>query len=284
MGTADAQRNELGEFLRTRRAELTPADVGLPDSGALRRVPGLRREEVAQLAAISTDYYTRVEQGRLKASEPVVAALARALRLNEDQTVYLRGLATKRGGRAPRRPAQRVRPQLQRLLDLLSEAPALVLGRHMDVLAWNSLAAALVTDFSALPQPERNYLRLAFLDPDVRRLFTDWESTARTCVAYLRMDAMQYPDDPRLAALVGELSVKDPDFRVWWATHDVAHKACGTKALDHPVAGALTLDWEILGCTTDPDQQLMVMTAAPGSSSEEGLRFLASWRGAEATQ
>lgn len=200
MGTADAQRNELGEFLKARRAELTPARVGLPDSGTLRRVPGLRREEVAQLAAISTDYYTRVEQGRLQASTPVLTTLARALQLDEDQTAYVLGLATKRRSRTPRQATQRVRPQLQRLLDQLTDAPALVLGRHMDILAWNSLAAALIKDFDALPRPECNYLRLAFIDPDVRRLFTDWETTARTCVAYLRMDAMQYPDDPRLAA------------------------------------------------------------------------------------
>ncbi|MFF5275413.1 helix-turn-helix domain-containing protein [Streptomyces sp. NPDC000133] len=277
MGTADAQRNELGEFLKARRAELTPARVGLPDSGTLRRVPGLRREEVAQLAAISTDYYTRVEQGRLQASTPVLTTLARALQLDEDQTAYVLGLATKRRSRAPRQATQRVRPQLQRLLDELTDAPALVLGRHMDILAWNSLAAALIKDFDALPRPECNYLRLAFVDPDVRRLFTDWETTARTCVAYLRMDAMQYPDDPRLAALVGELSVKDPDFRKWWAAHDVAHKTCGTKTLNHPVAGTLTVDWEMLGCATDPDQQLMVMTAAPGSDSHDALHFLASW-------
>lgn len=279
MGTADAQRNELGEFLKARRAELTPTQVGLPDSGAPRRVPGLRREEVAQLAAISADYYTRLEQGRFQASAPVLTALARALRLDEDQTAYVRGLAAKRRGRAPRQVAQRVRPQLQRVLDQLTDAPAMALGRHMDILAWNSLAAALITDFAALPREERNYLRLAFVDPDVRRLFTDWETTARTCVAYLRMDAAHYPDDPRLAALVGELSVKDPDFRTWWAAHDVAHKTCGTKTLKHPVVGALAVDWEMLGCTTDPDQQLMVMTAAAGTDSQEALHFLASWSG-----
>ncbi|WP_030980170.1 helix-turn-helix domain-containing protein [Streptomyces sp. NRRL S-1824] len=280
MATADAQRNELGEFFKARRAELTPAQVGLPQSGAARRVPGLRREEVAHLAAISTDYYTRVEQGRLQASEPVLSALARALHLDEDQTAYVKGLhGAKRRGRPQRRPAPRVRPQLQRLLDQLTDSPALVLGRHMDILAWNSLAASLITDFSALPPGERNYLRLAFVDPHVRGLFADWETTARTCVAYLRMDALQYPDDPRLATLVGELSVRDPDFRQWWAAHDVAHKTCGTKKLNHPVAGELTLDWEILGCATDPDQQLMVMTAVPGSAAQESLRFLASWTG-----
>lgn len=192
----------------------------------------------------------------------------------------MKGLhGAKRRGRPQRRPAQRVRPQLQRLLDQLTDSPALVLGRHMDILAWNSLAASLITDFSALPPGERNYLRLAFVDPHVRGLFADWETTARTCVAYLRMDALQYPDDPRLATLVGELSVRDPDFRQWWAAHDVAHKTCGTKKLNHPVAGELTLDWEILGCATDPDQQLMVMTAVPGSAAQESLRFLASWTG-----
>ncbi|MFB7311891.1 helix-turn-helix domain-containing protein [Streptomyces sp. NPDC056192] len=277
MSSKNAQRNELGDFLKARRAELSPHVVGLPDTGALRRVPGLRREEVAQLAAISTDYYTRLEQGRLQASAPVLATLARALRLDDDQRAYLHGLAGKNTARPRRRAAQRVRPQLQRLLDQLTETPAMILGRHMDILAWNSLAAALIKDFATIPESQRNYVRLAFIDPTVRKMFADWENTARACVAFLRMEAAQYPEDPRLSALVGELSVQDADFRRWWAAHDVASKTSGTKTLRHPIAGELTLDWEMLACTTDPDQQLMVMTAEPGTPSHNALHFLASW-------
>ncbi|MFJ4771001.1 helix-turn-helix domain-containing protein [Streptomyces uncialis] len=281
MSGTHAQRDELGEFLKARRAALTPGAVGLPDPGTPRRVPGLRREEVARLAAISTDYYTRVEQGRLQASAPVLEALARALRLDDDQRAYLHGLAGKGPAPPRRRTAQRVRPQSRRLLDQLTEAPALLLGRHMDILAWNSLAAALITDFAALPENQRNYVRLAFVDPSVRGLFTDWESTARACVAFLRMDATQYPDDARLAALVGELSVRDPDFRTWWAAHDVASKTSGTKTMRHPVVGEIVLDWEVLSCAADPEQQLMVMTAEPGSAAHEALRILTSWSATE---
>ncbi|MFD7436893.1 helix-turn-helix domain-containing protein [Streptomyces sp. NPDC059861] len=192
--------------------------------------------EVAQLASISTDCYTRLEQGSLPASARVLAALARALRLDEDQRTYLYGLAGKDTARPRRRTARCVRPPWQRMLDQLSESPTLAPGRYMDVLAWNALAAALITDFSAVPESQRNHVLLAFLDPAVRNLFDDWESTARTCVAFLRMEAAQSPTDSRLAALAGEVSVRDADFRQWWASHDVANKTSGTKLLHHPVA------------------------------------------------
>ncbi|WP_330234565.1 MmyB family transcriptional regulator [Streptomyces sp. NBC_00566] len=187
------------------------------------------------------------------------------------------GLAGKTAARPRSRTTQRVRPQWQRLLDQLTESPAMVLGRYMDILAWNSLAAALIADFPAIPATQRNYVRLAFLEPAVRNLFEDWETTARTCVAFLRMEAAQSPTDSRLAGLGGELSVQDADFRRWWASHDVAGKTSGTKLLHHPVAGDLTLDWEMLASTADPDQRLMVMTAAPGTPSQQALSFLTSW-------
>ncbi|MFD6337010.1 helix-turn-helix domain-containing protein [Streptomyces sp. NPDC060131] len=273
----DAHLNELGEFLRARRAGLSPRSVGLPDSGSLRRVPGLRREEVAQLAAISTDFYTRLEQGRIQASAPVLAALARVLHLDDDQRDYLFGLAGKDQKRPRRRALQKVQPQLQRLLDDLTATPAIVLGRRMDVLAWNALATALVTDFGRIPERHRNYVRLVFTDPAMRTLYSDWETVARTCAAQLRMEAATYPDDPRLTELVGELSVQDPRFREWWAAHHVATLSVGTKKLHHPVAGDLTLDWDTLTASTDPDQQLVIWTAEAGSPSHDGLRILASW-------
>jgi len=268
--------NELGEFLKARRADLAPRAVGLPEDGSLRRVPGLRRDEVARLAAISVDYYTRLEQGRVQASAYVLAALARALRLDDDQRAYLYELAGKSPARPRRRAKQRVRPQLQRT-DQLTETPAIVLGRLMDILAWNPLAAALITDFSQIPEAQRNYVRLVFTDPAIRNLYADWETVARMCVALLRMEAAQTPEDPRLAALVGELSVHDPDFREWWAARHVASQRFGTKTLRHPIAGDITLDWDSFSCATDPEQQLIVWTAEPDTPSHQALHFLASW-------
>ncbi|MYS36751.1 helix-turn-helix protein [Streptomyces sp. KhCrAH-43] len=272
-----SNRYELGDFLKARRAELTPRAVGLPDSGGLRRVAGLRREEVAQLAAISTDYYTRLEQGRLPASAPVLETIAEALHLDEDQRRYLFGLAGKETAKPRRRTVQKVQPQLRRVLDDLTSTPAIVMGRRMDVIAWNPLAAAMITDFGAVPEKHRNYVRILFTDPMMRRLYADWKSVARTAVAQLRMEAAKYPDDPRLTALVGELSVRDPDFRTWWAAHHVATLSVGTKVLHHPVAGELSLDWDTLSASTDPDQQLVVWTAEVGSPTHDGLRILASW-------
>ncbi|MEW1691342.1 helix-turn-helix domain-containing protein [Streptomyces sp. NPDC091265] len=269
--------NELGEFLKARRAELSPRAVGLPDSAGPRRVAGLRREEIAQLAAISTDYYTRLEQGRLPASAPVLEAVAQALQLDDDQRRYLFSLAGKETAKPRRRARQRVQPQLRRVLDDLTSTPAVVMGRRMDVIAWNPLAAALVTDFAAVPEKHRNYVRILFTDPAMRNLYADWKGVARTAVAQLRMQAAKYPDDPRLTALVGELSVQNEDFRQWWAAHHVATLSVGTKVLNHPVAGELSLDWDTLTASTDPDQQLVVWTAEVGTPTHDGLRILASW-------
>ncbi len=273
----DAHLNELGEFLKARRDELSPRTVGLPDGAGARRVAGLRREEVARLAAISTDYYTRLEQGRIQASAPVLESLAQALHLDDDQRSYLFGLAGKETARPRRRARQKVQPQLRRLLDDLTATPAIVMGRRMDVIAWNALAAALITDFTRIPEKHRNYVRILFTDPAMRTLYSDWETVARTCVAQLRMEAAKYPDDPRLTALVGELSVQDPHFRRWWAAHHVATLSVGTKILDHPVAGELALDWDTLTASTDPDQQLVIWTAEVGTRTHDGLRILASW-------
>lgn len=268
-------RNELGEFLKARRAELTPAVVGLPDLGDRRRVTGLRREEVAQLASISTDYYTRLEQGRVKASTAVLGVLARVLRLNEDERAYLTGLAGARPARPRRRPAQAVRPSLRRILDQLTDSPALVLGRRLDILAWNLLAAALIADFGAIPEARRNYARILFTDPRLRVTLLEWEHIARLSVAFLRLQATDYLDDPRLSSLVGDLSIQDQDFRQWWAAHQVVSARTGCKTFRHPVAGEITVDWELLAI--DSEQQLLVMTAEPGSPSHDALRFLSCW-------
>ncbi|MFJ4947057.1 helix-turn-helix domain-containing protein [Streptomyces sp. NPDC088760] len=269
--------NELGEFLKARRAERNPSDVGLR-GGQRRRVPGLRREEVALLAAISTEYYARIEQGRLQASAPLLNEIAQVLRLNDDQRTYLFELAAKENVR-PSIPGdrQRVDTQLQRMLDDLTATPAFVIGRRTDILAWNQLAAALWTDFARYPEQERVFVRLLFTEPWMRELYADWEEVTRLAIAQLRMESARYPGDPRLTALVDELSARDEQFRQWWTEHDVAMRGKGTKKLRHPVIGELTLDWDTLTCATDPEQNIIVWTAAPGSPSHDALRLLASW-------
>ncbi|MER6693917.1 helix-turn-helix domain-containing protein [Streptomyces minutiscleroticus] len=272
----------LGAFLRARRAQLTPHECGLPDTDSARRVAGLRREEVARLAAISVDYYTRLEQGRVRASASVLATLVRALRLDDDQRSYLYELAGRTADRPRRRrQTQRVRPAMRRLLDQLPEAPALVLGKRLDVLAWNPAAAALYTDFAALPADRRNYLRLMFTDPAIRGMHQEWAHDARDAVAALRMEAGADPDDPELARLVGDLSVQDADFRTWWAEHRVNGAAYGTKRYRHRLVGDLTLDCDTWASPDGSGQRLMILTAEPGSPSHDALRILTSWTGEE---
>ncbi|GAB3968148.1 helix-turn-helix domain-containing protein [Actinoallomurus acanthiterrae] len=274
----ESQRNDLGEFLRARRADLTPAAVGLPE-GRGRRVPGLRREEVAVLAAISTDYYTRLEQGRIEASPSVLAAVARVLRLDDHQRAYMYELAGKEAYHPPRRRAARlgVQPQLQRMLDDMGHTPAWAFGPRTEVLAWNAMGAALITDFGRIPEEQRFYMRLLFTDPAMRTLYADWEGITRLGIAQMRRHNSQHPDDPQLNALVAELSAGYPEFRQWWGDHDVATWDAGRKHLRHPVVGDLYLDWSVMAWAADPDQQIIVWTAESGSPSEDGLRLLASW-------
>ncbi|WP_372352337.1 helix-turn-helix domain-containing protein [Streptomyces sp. KL116D] len=267
--------NELGEFLKARRAEVTPDQVGLAPEGRRRRVAGLRREEVARLAAVSTEYYTRIEQGRLQASAALLDDLARVLLLNYDQRAYLFELAAKpTPSTAPRTEGQQVDEQVQRMLDDLTATPAFVIGRCTDVLAWNRLATAVFTDFAAVPDEQRSYIRLLFTDAAMQRLYADWEEVTRLAIAQLRMETTRYPDEPRLAALVQELTASDARFRRWWGEHEVATRGKGTKTLHHPVVGELVLDWDTLICGPDPDQCVIIWTAAPGSASHKKLREL----------
>jgi transcriptional regulator with XRE-family HTH domain len=272
-------RRELGEFLRSRRARVRPEDIGISTSGR-RRVPGLRREELAQLAGVSADYYVRLEQGRAgHPSDSVLDAVARALRLDDAERAHLYDLAQpSRRRRRPPRP-ERLRPELQRLLDACERFPAYVLGRRMDVLAWNRLAAAVVTDFGSLPPEQRNAAKLVFLDETVRSQAEDWEEIAREAVAHLRLLAGRHPDDGALTELVGELSMKSEDFRRWWARHDVREKTHGVKRLRHPTVGPLTLFYETFALRSDPDQVLVTYVAEPGSPSDTALRLLASMTG-----
>ncbi|MEU4172893.1 helix-turn-helix transcriptional regulator [Streptomyces sp. NPDC026665] len=276
--TSDSDARALGRFLKARRGQLSPRECGLPVTDTPRRVAGLRREEVAQLAAISVDYYTRLEQGRVRASASVLVTLSRALCLDEAQQRYLYELAGRTVARPRRlRPAQRVRPAMQRLLDQLTTTPALVLGKRMDVLAWNSTAEALYIDFSLTPSNRRNYVYLLFTDPTVRGLHQEWDYDARDAVAALRMEAAADPEDAELAWLVGELAATDDDFRSWWAEHRVISASYGTKRYRHRFVGEMTLDCDTWSSPDDSGQRLMVLTAEPGSPSDDALRILASW-------
>ncbi|MEV6808902.1 helix-turn-helix transcriptional regulator [Streptomyces sp. NPDC051132] len=280
--------SEIREFLRTRRARITPDQAGLTPHGGPRRVPGLRREEVAQLAGVSVDYYIRLERGRTQGvSETVLEAVARALHLDEAERAHLFDLAqpaatTQARRKRPLAP-QRVHPVLYRTLDSLS-VPAVVQGRRTDVLAANRLAYALYTDFEARPRRERNFARFVFLDEAARALYADWEKVAGDCLAMLRLYAGRHPDDPQLTELIGELSLHSDTFRRMWADHDVQAHTTGTKRLHHPLVGDLTLDYLVLAVEGDPEQTLTIYTPEPASPSAEALALLASWTGTSASR
>ncbi|GAA2660945.1 helix-turn-helix transcriptional regulator [Streptomyces vastus] len=278
-------RAELSEFLRTRRARLKPEDVGLPDYGRYRRVPGLRREELAQLAGVSVAYYTRLEQGNGRhVSAEVLDAIARALRLSDAEHAHLTHLAKpKQQKKKPASRAQQVRGPLRTLLDTMDGVPAILVGRRSDILAWNRMAAAVFGDWAELPAREQNWARLVFLRPEYRDLFVDWEHKASDVVSQLRMDAGSHPDDPRLSALVGELSVKSEEFRRLWATHDVKERCHGIQRLHHPLVGELDLRLESFHQADAHEQMLVTYHAEPNSPSAEALRLLANW-GADATR
>ena len=274
---------ELSEFLRSRRARLKPEDVGLPEFGRHRRVPGLRREELAQLAGVSVAYYTRLEQGNGRnVSMEVLDSIARALRLSDTERAHLTHLAKptakKRQHRAAIARPQQVRPGLRHLLDAMEGVPAFVVGRRLDVLAWNRMARALMGDFEAMEPAERNVARMVFLGPNSRDLYRDWECKATEVVSVLRLYAGCYPDDPALLALVGELSVRSEEFRSLWAAHTVADKGHGTKVLRHPLVGEMTLGYETMKVSGgDPDLVLVTYQAEPGTASADALRLLANW-------
>ncbi|WP_107461518.1 MmyB family transcriptional regulator [Streptomyces sp. MA5143a] len=284
-GVAQERGAELSEFLRGRRARLKPSDVGLVDHSRYRRVPGLRREELAQLAGVSMAYYTRLEQGHVhNASLEILDAIARVLQLSEAESLHLTHLA---GPKRPfrKRPAtrpRRVRSSLCHLLDSMTGVPACVIGSRADILAWNGMAAALFGDWSQLPARERNWARLIFLDPGYRDLFVDWEHKASEVVSYLWMDAGRHPGDLQLSALVGELSVKSEEFRRIWARHEVQNKGFGVKRMHHPLVGEITLSFESFRAARDSGQVLITFHAEPHTPSAEAMHMLASW-GADAT-
>jgi transcriptional regulator with XRE-family HTH domain len=267
-----AEDNRIGQFLRARRERVRPEDVGLPDFGR-RRVPGLRREELATLAGVSADYYVRLEQGRERhPSEQVIDALARALQLDDDATAHLHELARPAPRRRRAKRTERVRPELLRLLEAWAGTPAMVTGRHLDVLAANSLATALHGGFTR----GHNLVRTLFLDPAARDRYPDWDGVAKDTVAALRASVGPDLDDPHLTDLVGELSLKSERFRSLWARHDVREKTHGSKRFVHPQVGELELHYETFAVAGSSGQVLSVYHAEPGSQTEQGLALLAS--------
>ncbi|MFE2875154.1 helix-turn-helix domain-containing protein [Streptomyces roseus] len=267
---------DIRDFLRTRRARLTPEQAGLTPYPGARRVPGLRREEVAQLAGVSVDYYVRLERGRTTSvSAAVLNAIAHALQPNDTERNHLIALANPAGQHPGEASAQRARPGLLRVLENITEVPALLLGHRLDVLAVNHLARALYLDFEGLPAGERNMARYMFLAAEARDLYVDWPETARENAGMLRLYASHYPHDPRLAQLVGELSAGDRDFRRRWSEHDVYQPEYGSKRYHHPLAGDLTLGFEALTPIGDPDQTPGLHTVEPRSPAENALHMLA---------
>ncbi|GIG23605.1 transcriptional regulator [Cellulomonas chitinilytica] len=282
-------RAETREFLTTRRGRLTPQRANLAAYGGNRRVPGLRREEVAMLAGVSVDYYTRLERGNLTGvSEQVLESLAEALQLDEAERGHLFDLARSANAsgaartRARRAPAPVLRPAVQRIVDAL-DVPAFVRNGRLDVLGTNLLGRALYAPLydspTHTPGTPVNTARFQFLDPDAARSF--WgakaERMAHDAVAILRAEAGHNPYDTRLTGLVGELSTRSEDFRRLWASHDVRFHRSGTKVFHHPAVGLLELDYEALMLPADAGLQLNVYSAVPGSPSADGLALLASW-------
>jgi transcriptional regulator with XRE-family HTH domain len=271
----------MGDFLRKRRAALTPANVGLMDYGT-RRVPGLRREEVAMLAGMSVTYYARLEQGQhFTASDAVIDSLARALALTEVERKHLKDLSgvKRRTPKTTRSRPDQVRPGTKRLVDSMSGIPTVVLGKRTEVLAWNQTGHRLVAaqlDFDApdTPSERPNMTRMLFLDEATRALYPQWRTEAARAVASLRLLSGRFADDSELAALVGELTLKSPEFASMWAEHPVDNCMSGYKTLEHPQIGTLELGFEVLTMPDDSGHRVLTYTAEPGSETATALARL----------
>lgn len=275
-------RDAVSAFLRSRRDKITPEQAGLPTYGQ-RRVPGLRRGEVATLAGVSVEYYTRLERGTLQGvSDSVLAALAHALRLDDTERAYLHDLA-RAAGPAPRTPARRqavrptMRPSVARIVEGMPDLPAYVMNNRLDALAANPLGRALYAEMYADPACGANVARFAFFSPAARRFYTDWERMARFAVGALRIEAGKSPDDRELSNLIGELSTRSDAFRVMWGSHDVHVFRDSTKRLNHPLVGELELDQETMSLPDESGLSVVVYSAPPGTAAEDGLKLLAGW-------
>jgi transcriptional regulator with XRE-family HTH domain len=277
-------RSDMREFLTSRRDRLTPQEAGLPDFGGRRRVKGLRREEVALLAGMSTEYYVRLERGNATGvSEAVLNGISRALQLDEAEHALLHDLvrAANQGAdpgrrRGPSGP-QQVKPNVQQLIDAMSNVPVFVQNGRLDAIGTNRLGAALFSEMFHMPQRPMNAARFTFLDPRAQTFYRDWEGNARQIVALLRAEAGRSPYDRILTDLVGELVTRSDLFRALWASHDVREHRTGTKNVHHPVVGDLDLTFEAMDLTSERGLQLLAFSAAPGSPSHDGLQLLASW-------
>ncbi|MFE9534619.1 helix-turn-helix transcriptional regulator [Streptomyces sp. NPDC006691] len=278
-----AVSQQLSEFLRARRAQVRPSDVGLPELPGRRRVSGLRREELSQLAGVSVSYYTRLEQGQsVNASDGVLNALATALRLDEHERAHLRELASQPRRPLRRPPAESADHLTRDLLRSVGGTPALILGRRSDVLAWNPPAHGLLAGHLSPTAPERpedrpNLSRMLFLDPHTRELYVDWERKARAVVGSLRQVAGRHPDDALLASLIGELSMTAPDFAELWGDHRVRPCEADRYRLRHPLVGELTITQQILLPARSPDQSLVVVTTEEDSGSQDALTLLRAY-------
>lgn len=275
-------RAQIREFLSTRRSKVTPEQAGLPVYGGdRRRVSGLRREEVASLAGISSEYYTRLERGNVTGvSESVIEGIGHALQLDEAERAHLLDLLRTAGTTRPprRQPArERVRPTVQRVLDSMSSTPAFVLNGRLDILAANQLGLALYSPLYADPVRPPNNARFIFLDPHATEFFRDWNKIANDTVALLRSQVGRAPYDRRLSDLIGELSTRSDEFRVRWAAHNVRIHTTGVKLIRHPIVGDLDLPFESFPLAADSSQSLLTYTAEPGSPTQDALNLLASW-------
>ncbi|MFI7386368.1 helix-turn-helix transcriptional regulator [Streptomyces sp. NPDC049813] len=274
---------EIREFLATRRAKISPRQAGLPDfGGGKRRVPGLRREEVALLAGVSIDDYVRLERGQLAgASEEVLDALCRALQLDEAERAHLHDLAAAQRRRPPRRATRKPRTpvpaSLTRVLDSMTDAPAFIRNGRLDILAVNPLGRALYAPLFSGPARPVNIARFQFLDPTSRDFFPDWSTSVDTTVALLRTEAGRAPGETGLTGLVGELVTRSDEFRAAWAKHNVRLHHTGRKSFRHPAIGELTLDFDAMELPAHPGLTLTAYTAEPGTPDHDALRLLASW-------
>jgi transcriptional regulator with XRE-family HTH domain len=274
-------KQEIREFLTSRRARITPEQAGLASYGS-RRVPGLRREEVAVLAGVSVPYYTRLERGDASgASESVLEALARALQLDDAERAHLFDLA-RAAHPTPARPRrrqakQRVRPEVQWTLDAITGAAAFVGNERLDLLAANQLGQALFSELYAMAARPVNTARFVFLDPRAEATFGDWDRVATESVAILRSAAGRDPHNRDLSDLVGELATQSEEFRTRWAAHNVRFHNTGVKHFNHPVVGELHLSYNRLDLAADPGLTIVTYTAEPGSRSDEALKLLGSW-------
>jgi transcriptional regulator with XRE-family HTH domain len=284
MSTSEDRRSEVRDFLRSRRDRVAPGQAGLLVYGQPRRVPGLRREEVALLAGISVDYYARMERGNLTGvSASILDAVARVLRLDEAEREHLLTLARHAGPAGRRAPSPRgtanrgMRPALGQLLDAVTGAPAYVRNGRHDMLAANGLARALFTPMLDDRRQPPNSARFVYLDPRSRDFFTDWDRAADDIAAILRSEAARSPHDRALTDLIGELATRSQTFRTRWAAHKVRVQRSGRKQLRHPVVGLLDLNFEAMELPADPGLALIVCPAQPGTPSADSLALLASW-------